>query len=1650
MCLAAQVAAAFTLVDPRAILRRGVSRGFAERFSLAAVAAVAFVGAALVGLGGTAAPAAVQAASTIRFVDDDTGCGGASPCHATIQAAVDAAKSGDTVRVLPGTYHESVVVTDKALVFEGPGIAGDGSPPHPSQQALWTPSAGRPLTVDALTADITKTWITGFHMLSSTDPIAVAGRPGPGPALLPGLPPGLLATRVLDVRIADNAMGGSEALVVAHAPGARILRNRSAGTLRVAEATGANLEGNRVIGARGVGLAIVQSDGAVIRANRVEKSGGAAIVVDGGVGNTRADIIDGIVVDAGRAGIATRGRMRLFITATQVTGVRGAGLAITDALTVRVVDTTVVDNIDGIRLVETVSPGGASIVIGGSPDHGNRIAGNTSSALTLVNSSGSAVSSSGVDARFNDWGTAYLGPVEDSIRHRPDATTLGLVSYIPVLGATDQIAVAVDPARMVAGGSAGAVLVTLADIRGNPPAADTVVALSAHGGAVAPVGNLAEAESSGVGRTGAWEVLRDTSYGPASDGGYVRSAAAGSALAWTYQGAGVIRYGQAAAAPATFDVTVNTGPPVRVVARGPERMWVERPLPSAPGTSNRVTVTVVSGAVAVDRLASGAWPGETGRMEGVLTPGPVVGAGVVTATALGAGGDRNGLFPIELVPGPASMVEIEPLQPEVRVGGETTTVTVSAFDLLGRPVADGTAAHLIASSGTLSQADLELVDGSAQTVYQSGDEVGAVVLTATVESVVATHVLEVVAGEAAALVLSAERAALSANSRDSTLLRAEVHDRFMNPARDGTVVAFTTTLGSLSQLSPTSLGVATALLTAGVAAGDADVVAVVNGVGHTVRLPFRAPDLVIEKSVEPPSVVIPRERVTYTLEFTNRGPGSVYDAEISDTLPDSLVSPVITTSGPTLERLPGPRLAWRAPVLRAGEVGVVTVSARVDPARPWSQREVVTNEAAIAAPSAAEARPSDNASTAEVVVVPGAAFTVTVSAPARLSVGGASGVVVARITDRFGNPAADGTGVFFSTDRGSVLPEVAQTRDGEAQTTLSSGSSSGVATVRALTLENRGGSARVLFTPGPAATLGLASEHPSVSVGGATTVISATLTDAHANPLVGENIRFSTTLGRVAPAEVGVPSGGTVTTTLLSGVRTGIAEVLAVGGGISATLSVPFTAGQLAGIELALHRHSFVVGESVAATAIARDELGNSVPGVVVAFDTTLGRVIIPQAVTGVDGTASTMVRVLQPGAGVLRATAGPFEAEQEFTVVPARNYLPMALGGTRQNRRVVLAVNDSAHPGALGMPPLDPHAELLLVLPRFLTAGGSPAGIAAQVVTDGEPAPDGLPVTFSGSLGVTLQPVRATTENGLARVSAVPGQESGFARIDAVAQGISGSAIVWVRPGPAARISDMRAVPAVGIRGKPLRVIATVRDEFGNLGEGDQVHWSADGGTVEAATSWVEFGRTETHVVPSTGGTLRLAARSNEASARLSVPVVDATPRRHTIWLPLTISAERETCVNALANSWFETDGDSNGLPDGWSVEDPAGVSLVAADGLGGGRALRLTMVDLDHAPRVSQDFDATGGTIAALRLWLRGSGALRASVWSMVTVGERRVRAPVVIETLRAADEWSLHVLPLPQPPAGATTVELSARQVGDGDVAVDVARVALDICP
>jgi hypothetical protein len=106
----------------------------------------------------------------IHYVAPAGNCGGATPCYATVQAAVDAATDGDEIRVAAGTYSDvndrgglkQVVYIDKTVTIRGGYSTADWNLPNP---------AANPATLDArragrvlyITGVITPT-IEGLHV----------------------------------------------------------------------------------------------------------------------------------------------------------------------------------------------------------------------------------------------------------------------------------------------------------------------------------------------------------------------------------------------------------------------------------------------------------------------------------------------------------------------------------------------------------------------------------------------------------------------------------------------------------------------------------------------------------------------------------------------------------------------------------------------------------------------------------------------------------------------------------------------------------------------------------------------------------------------------------------------------------------------------------------------------------------------------------------------------------------------------------------------------------------------------------------------------------------------------------------------------------------------------------------------------------------------------------------------------------------------------------------------------------------------------------------------------------------------------------------------------------------------------------------------
>jgi hypothetical protein len=112
---------------------------------------------------------ATTATAAIRYVNPDGVCGGNSPCYTTIQAAIDASISGDTIKVADATYNESVNI-NKSLTLQGAQAGVDARNRSGAESVINNSCSPVQITADNVTLD-------GFTVQGSTqsDPCTIAG-----------------------------------------------------------------------------------------------------------------------------------------------------------------------------------------------------------------------------------------------------------------------------------------------------------------------------------------------------------------------------------------------------------------------------------------------------------------------------------------------------------------------------------------------------------------------------------------------------------------------------------------------------------------------------------------------------------------------------------------------------------------------------------------------------------------------------------------------------------------------------------------------------------------------------------------------------------------------------------------------------------------------------------------------------------------------------------------------------------------------------------------------------------------------------------------------------------------------------------------------------------------------------------------------------------------------------------------------------------------------------------------------------------------------------------------------------------------------------------------------------------------------------------
>jgi parallel beta-helix repeat protein len=539
----------------------------------------------------------------------------------------------------------------------------------------------------------------------------------------------------------------------------------------------------------------------------------------------------------------------------------------------------------------------------------------------------------------------------------------------------------------------------------------------------------------------------------------------------------------------------------------------------------------------------------------------------------------------------------------------SSTLTATATDQFGNPVADGTTISFTTSLGTLSSATATTSGGNASVTLNSTLP-GVATVTATVGSLNATTLVTFTAGAPFTLTLTAVPATLPVGN--SSTLTATATDQFGNPVADGTTISFTTSLGNVSPVTATTVGgVVTATLNSTVA-GVAAVTATIGSLSATAQVTFTpgAPFTLTLTAV--PATLPVGNSSTLTATATDQ-----YGNPVADGTTISFTTSLGALSSSTANT--------------SGGDASVTLSSTV--------ASVATVTATVNSLSA----------TAQVTFTPGAPFTLTLTAvPATLPVGNSS-TLTATATDQFGNPVADGTTISFTTSLGGVSPVTATTVGGVVTATLNS-TVAGVATVTA-TVNSLSATTQVTFTAGAPFTLTLTAVPATLSVGNSST-LTATATDQFGNPVAdGTTISFTTSLGTLSSSTANT-SGGDASVTL-SSIVAGVATVTATVNSLSTTAQVTFTAGAPFTLTLTAVPTTLPVGNSSTLTATATDQFGNPVAdGTTISFTTSLGALSSSTANTS-GGDASVTLSSIVAGVATVTATVNSLSTTAQVTFTP-------------------------------------------------------------------------------------------------------------------------------------------------------------------------------------------------------------------------------------------------------------------------------------------------------------------------------------------------------------------------------------------------------------
>ena len=651
------------------------------------------------------------------------------------------------------------------------------------------------------------------------------------------------------------------------------------------------------------------------------------------------------------------------------------------------------------------------------------------------------------------------------------------------------------------------------------------------------------------------------------------------------------------------------------------------------------------------------------------------------------------------------------------------SITATVTDIYSNPV-EGASVEFSTTLGQIAPTPVVTgSDGTATTVLTSGTITGLATITASCEGRVGTASVNFVSAAVHFILLDVSPNRIIADGTSTANVTADVRDQYGQPIADGTMVSFRcldtlgSPVGTIDTIGTTSGGIATITLTAPTTSGNAWVFATAMGHSDSAAVQF-IPGEIHTMTLDAYPDSIPADGVSRSTltaqcfdEFGNPvGSGSRID--FSTDLGTLIFDHAFTNDSGVAE----------VPLESPRETGTAHITASVSGAE--ANAEVVFT--------------SLNAAnvivTADTVVLPADGMATT--------------TIRAIALDSTGASVADGTPIFFSTDMGIVIPGVSYTVSGEADVTLRSSTTPGVATIVARASASVAGTTYVEFVAGGPAQITMDVTPDILPANGDTTaIITGTVLDANDNPVdAGIAVHLSTSLGSVDTVAY-TDTTGAFTAIFYAGITPGTAIIIAQCEGAVAQAFVDLVPTNVGII--------YILVDPNELTADSRSEA------------TVSGRVTNLLGTPIADGTPVHLEVICTDTLGC----SGYGEVVPITAHTDSGNFSATFIAGTKIGRVYIIASVDTITDTTfIDLVPGEADSIDISANPNPIAADSFSTSTISATLYDryGNRLGSGITVNFSTTLGEISPTTTTTNSAGTATASLLSGRNAGVARVRA------------------------------------------------------------------------------------------------------------------------------------------------------------------------------------------------------------------------------------------------------------------------------------------